>query len=78
MDDFRVMGDTFEEYLHNIEKCLHRYRETDLSLSNEFFFMIMNEGILLGHHVSTTGIKVYLANIEVIAKLPPPTNQKGV
>ena len=40
--------------------------------------MIMTEGIVLGHHVSTAGIKVDPTKIEVIVKLPPPTNQKGV
>jgi len=40
--------------------------------------MIMTEGIVLGHHVSAAGIKVDPTKIEVIVKVPPPTNQKGV
>ena len=78
MDDFTVMGDTCEQYLHNIEKVLKRCRETNLSLSNEKCFMIMTEGIVLGHHVSTAGIKFDPVKIQVIVKLPPPTIQKGV
>ena len=35
MDDFTIMGDTFEEALHNLEKVLQRCRETNISLSNE-------------------------------------------
>ena len=38
MDDFIVMGDTFEEYLLNVEKVLQRFIETNLSLSNAFFY----------------------------------------
>eukprot|EP00253_Pinus_taeda_P011339 PITA_11339 len=72
------MGDTFEEYLQNLEKVLQRCRETNLLLSNEKCFMIMTEGIVLGHHVSAAGIKVDPAKIEVIVKLSPPTNRKGV
>ncbi len=78
MDDFAVMGDTFEEALHNLEKILHRCRETNLSLSNEKCSMIMTDGIVLGLHVFVAGNKVDPEKIEVIEKLPPPTSQKGV
>ena len=40
-------------------------------------FMI-REGIVLGHHISEHGIEVDRAKIEVIEKLPPPVNVKGV
>ncbi|GJT55052.1 hypothetical protein Tco_0990106 [Tanacetum coccineum] len=36
------------------------------------------EGIVLGHKVSNTGLEVDKAKINVIAKLPPPTNVKAV
>lgn len=78
MDDFTVMGDTFEEALFNLRKVLQRYRETNLSSSNEKCFRIMTEGIVLGHHVSAARIKFDLENIEVIVKMPSPTSQKGV
>lgn len=53
-------------------------RENNISLSNEKCFMIMTEGIVLCHHVFAAGIKVDPTNIEVILKMPPPTNQKGI
>ena len=40
--------------------------------------MMLTEGIVLGHHVSSTGIQVDSAKIEVITKLPPPQTQKDV
>ncbi|XP_056685881.1 uncharacterized mitochondrial protein AtMg00860-like [Spinacia oleracea] len=36
------------------------------------------EGIVLGHKVSHRGIEVDRAKIEVIEKLPPPVNVKGI
>nr|GFA21465.1 reverse transcriptase domain-containing protein [Tanacetum cinerariifolium] len=38
-------------------------------------FMV-KEGIVLGHKVSGAGLEVDKANIDVISKLPPPTNIK--
>ena len=40
--------------------------------------MLLTEGIVLGHHVSSQGIKVDPAKIEVIVGLPSPKNQKEV
>ncbi|GJY33948.1 reverse transcriptase domain-containing protein [Tanacetum coccineum] len=49
------------------------------------FWMIRNqlsknkeEGIVLGHKVSSAGLEVHKAKIDVISKLPPPTNIKGI
>ena len=40
--------------------------------------MILTKGIVLGHHVSSQGIKVDPAKIEVIVGLPSPKTQKEV
>ncbi|GJS27494.1 reverse transcriptase domain-containing protein, partial [Tanacetum coccineum] len=40
-------------------------------------FMV-KEGIMLGHKVSSAGLEVDKAKIDVISKLPPPTNIKGI
>ena len=39
---------------------------------------MVEEGIVLGHRISSKGIKVDRAKIEVIEKLPPPANVKGM
>lgn len=39
---------------------------------------MVREGIVLGHKISHKGIEVDQAKIEVIAKLPPPINEKGI
>ena len=40
--------------------------------------MLLTEGIVLGHHVSSQGIKVDTMNIEVIVGIPSPKTQKEV
>ena len=71
MDDFTMYGDDYEQALANLDKVLTRCQETNLALSNEKCKMLMIEGIVLGHHISATGMKVDPAKIEVITKLPP-------
>ena len=39
---------------------------------------MVNQGIVLGHIISEKGIEVYKAKIEMISKLPSPTNVKTV
>ncbi|XP_014632932.1 uncharacterized protein LOC114420453 [Glycine soja] len=39
---------------------------------------MVQEGIVLGHKISARGIEVDRAKIDVIEKLPPPLNVKGV
>nr|KYP76510.1 Retrovirus-related Pol polyprotein from transposon opus [Cajanus cajan] len=39
---------------------------------------MVTEGIVLGHKISFRGIKVNKAKVEIIEKLPPPTNIKGI
>jgi len=56
MDDFIAYGDSFEEALGNLEKVLERCKQAHVSLSTEKCHMMMNEGIVLGHLLSATGI----------------------
>ena len=39
---------------------------------------MVEDGIVLGHKISSAGIEVDRAKIEIIEKLPPPTIVKGV
>eukprot|EP00253_Pinus_taeda_P035473 PITA_35473 len=78
MDDFTVYGNTYDDCLNNLEKFLKRCIETNLSLINEKCYMMLTEGIVLGHHISTSGIKVDPVKIQVLVNLMPPTTQKEV
>lgn len=78
MDDFTVYGNTFEEYLENLERVLKICKEENLALSHEKCFMMFTEGIVLGYHISGDGIKVDKFKVEVISKLSIPSCQKDV
>ncbi|XP_070010091.1 uncharacterized protein [Nicotiana sylvestris] len=78
MDDFSVVGDSFDECLKNLDKVLARCEETNLVLNWEKCHFMVKKGIFLGHKISKKGIEVDKAKIEVISKLPPPTSVKGV
>ena len=73
MDDFSMFGSSFEDCLHNLEKVLKRYTETNLILSLEKSHFMVREGNMLGLVVSDRGIEVD-KEVELISKLPPPTS----
>ncbi|GJS57235.1 reverse transcriptase domain-containing protein [Tanacetum coccineum] len=78
MDDFSVFGNSFDKCLNNLDKMLQRCKDAHLALSWEKCHFMVKEGIVLGHKVSSAEIEVDKAKINVISKLPPPTNIKGV
>lgn len=49
MDDFTMFDVTFEEALKNLEKVLIRCEEHNMSLNSEKWFLMMQEGVVLGH-----------------------------
>ncbi|GKB54506.1 reverse transcriptase domain-containing protein [Tanacetum coccineum] len=78
MDDFSVFGDSFEKCLKNLDKMLQRCKDAHLVLNWEKCHFMVKEGIVLGYKVSSAGLEVDKAKINIILKLPPPTNIKGV
>jgi hypothetical protein len=56
MDDFTPYGVSFQEALENLEKVLKRCIQAQLSLSTEKCHMMMSEGVVLGHFISSQGI----------------------
>ena len=78
MDDFSVMGNSFDNCLENLRVVLARCEETNLVLNWEKCHFMVQEGIVLGHRISARGIEVDRAKIEAIEKLPPPSSVKGI
>ncbi|KAL4283698.1 hypothetical protein GQ457_16G022380 [Hibiscus cannabinus] len=78
MDDFSTFGDNFDNCLSNLEKVLIRCKETKLVLNWEKCHFMVDEGIVLGHKISSKGMEVNKEKIEVISKLPLPTKVKGI
>eukprot|EP00253_Pinus_taeda_P007096 PITA_07096 len=75
MDDFTPYGDEFDPALDTLEKVLQRFIGTRLCLSHEKCYMIMTEGLILGHYISAAGIQVDLAKIQILLLIPTPTTQ---
>nr|GFA32758.1 reverse transcriptase domain-containing protein [Tanacetum cinerariifolium] len=78
MDDFFVFGNSFDTCLNNLDKMLQRCKDTHLVLNWEKCHFMVKERIVLGHKVSSAGLEVDKAKIDVISKLSPPTNIKGI
>nr|GFB57522.1 reverse transcriptase domain-containing protein [Tanacetum cinerariifolium] len=56
---------------------LKRCEDTNLILNWEKCHFMVKEGIVLGHKISKSGIKVDRAKVVVIAKIPHPISVKG-
>ncbi|KAL4032589.1 hypothetical protein IC575_005668 [Cucumis melo] len=78
MDDFTVYGDSFDACLASLELILNRCIGINLILNYEKCHFMLSHGIVLGHLVSSKGIDVDKAKIDVIQKLPYPTCIKYV
>nr|GEW43254.1 protein NYNRIN-like [Tanacetum cinerariifolium] len=78
MDDFSVFGNSFDNCLNNLDKMLQRCKDANLVLSWEKCHFMVKEGIVLGQKVSGAGLEVDKAKINVIFKLPSPTNVIGI
>jgi len=78
VDDFSVFGSSYDVCLNNLDTMLKQCKETNLLLNWEKCHFMVTEGIVLGHKISSRGIEVDKAKIDVIGKLPPPVNVKGV
>ena len=72
MDDFSVFRDDFDSCLAHLTKILEVYIKKRLVLSWEKSHFMVREGEVLGHLVSSKGLEVDKAKIEVIQNLPLP------
>ena len=78
MDDFFMLGKSFDNCLENLRQALIRCEETNLVLNWEKCHFMVKEGIVPGHWISERGIEVDKTKIETIEKLPLPSSVKGI
>ena len=78
MDDFSIFGPSFDCCLTNLELMLRRCVEANLVLNWMKCHFMVQERIVLGHKISARGIEVDKAKIDVIEKLSPLVNVKGI
>ena len=64
MDDFSILGDSFDNCLENLRSVLIRCEEINLVLNWEKCHFMVQEGIVLRHQISTRGIEVDKAKLK--------------
>ncbi|XP_027062064.1 uncharacterized protein [Coffea arabica] len=78
MDDFTIYGGSFDQCLHHLTKVIQRCIEINLILNYEKCHFMVKEGIVLGHVISTWGIEVDKAKVDLTTSSPYPTNVKEI
>jgi len=73
MDDFTIYGSSFDTCLDSMDRVLSRCIETNFVLNFEKCHFMVEQGIVLGHIISSRGIKVDPTKINVISQLPHPS-----
>ncbi|KAL0358206.1 UNVERIFIED_CONTAM: Retrovirus-related Pol polyprotein from transposon.6 [Sesamum calycinum] len=74
MDDFTVYGNSFNGCLNKLAKVLERCIDKNLVLNYEKCHFMVDQGLILGHVVSSKGIEVDQAKIDVIKSLSYPAS----
>ncbi|GJT94687.1 hypothetical protein Tco_1090205 [Tanacetum coccineum] len=78
MDYFSVFGNSYDNYLNNLDKMLQRCKDSNLVLNWEKCHFVVKEGIVVGHKVSVACLEVNKAKIDLISKLPPLVMSKAL
>ena len=78
MDDFCMVGDSYERCLSHLSEVLRRCEDCNLVLNWKKSHFMVKVGIVFGHRISEKGMEVDRAKVEVIERLPPPICVKGV
>ncbi|XP_070041451.1 uncharacterized protein [Nicotiana tomentosiformis] len=85
MNSEEIEGENLAEWVlalkglsSQFKKSVEKVYGDKFSLNWEKCHFIVQEGIVLGHRVSSKGIEVDHAKVDVIEKLPPPTSVKAV
>lgn len=78
IDDFYLCVHSFDTCLNNLDDVLKRCVKTNIVLDWEKFHFMVTKWIILRHKISAIRIKVDKAKAEVIEKLRPPANVKGI
>jgi len=78
VDDFTVYGSSFDACLDSLDKVLNRCIQSNLAFNFEKCHLMVEQGIVLGHIISSKGIEVDLAKISVISQLSYPSSMREV
>jgi hypothetical protein len=70
MDNFSVFGFDFYECLNRLKLVLKSCVECNLMLNWKKCHFMVQQGIVFGHAISSKGIEVDKAKIDIISKFP--------
>lgn len=74
LDDLIIMSRTWQEHIENIRSVLEKIREANLTIKLAKCRFAFEEAEILGHVLSSQGIKPQPNKIASIERLPPPSN----
>jgi len=78
LDDITIFSKSNEEHLHHLEQVFKKCRRYGISLNRRKSHFSMPEGKLLGHIISTGGIKINSKRVCAIQQIEIPRNKKVV
>jgi hypothetical protein len=78
LDDITVFSRSDKEHCHHLKKVFLKCRRFGLSLNPKKPLFAMEEGKLLGHIVSTEGVRIDRSRVEAIQALSFPRSKKEV
>ena len=78
LDDITVFSKIDKEHCYHLKKVFLKCRRFGLSLNPKKYLFAMKEGKLLGHIVSTEGVRIDPCRVEEIQTLSPPRSKKEV
>jgi len=78
LDDITVFSKSDEEILDHLKNTFDKCRRFGLSLNPKKSIFSLEEGKLLGHIVSRDGVKIDLAKVQAVKKVPFPRSKKDI
>ena len=78
LDDITVFSQSNEEHLRNFKQIFLKCRKFGMSLNPKKSHFVVQEGKLLGHLVSTDGIRIYPERVKGNFKISLPRSKKDV
>ena len=74
LDDVMVIGRNFTEHLENLREVFRRFRQANLKLKPEKYFLVGSEVLYLGYVVSREGISADVQKVEAVRSFPRPND----
>ena len=78
LDDLIVYSHNHEEHLQHLRRVFLKCRKFGISLNPKKSQFALSEGKLLGHIVSTKGVKIDPIRVEAIQKLSIPRSKRDI